>query len=50
MHKMCSSKLLRDVFEGKLGRRAVVEVLGGGCESDEKGVLDPAGRLPGVIL
>lgn len=29
MHKMCSLKLLREVFEGKLGRRAVVEVLGG---------------------
>lgn len=45
VHKMlCSLELLRDVFEGKLGRRAVVEVLGG-CESDGRGVSDPAGRL-----
>jgi len=45
MHKMVFFRAFSEIFfKGKLGRRAIIGFLGG-CESDERGVSDPAGRL-----
>lgn len=45
-HKMlCSLELFQRSFRRKTWEKSYNRVLGGGCESDERGVSDPAGRL-----
>lgn len=46
VHKMlCSLELFQGYFRRKIGGKSCSRVLGGGCESDERGISDPAGRL-----
>lgn len=40
----CSLGLFQRYFRRKIGGKSYNRVLGGGCESDERGVSDPAGR------
>lgn len=45
VHRMVFFKTFERCFRRKIGEKSYNRVLGGGGESDERGVSDPAGRL-----